>query len=387
MNGISIIRDTLKKALSVRKHPGISSDLSGLRLAMQGVPYLTSREGGAKPPLTIYWNVNSVCNLHCKMCDVGTFNEASNFFKILRIDRKLHEISLDRFKSVVDEVAPFGSVMSINGTEPLMYKPLGKAIAYARRAGLKVAVTTGGYNLPQKASELAEAGLSRLNVSLDGPPGIHNKIRGRPDSFERATDGIAKFKEAAKRQGLNAEVLAAFTISNLNCAYLDEFIDSLASFPVDRINFCYMTYVTKNMAALHNNTWKDKYSVTEMCVNEEVSPDQVDVDLLYKQIQLVKARKDRRIVFLPDYSYEQLTKFFRSEEFMGNTSCMSSWYFIQIQADGELMPFTRCYRVHLGNINSQSFMDIWNGEKAKAWRRDLKREKRFPACARCSLVI
>ena len=96
--------DVLKKAMHAEKHPGISGNTSLPRLAWQGLPYLTSPAGRARPPVTIYWNVNSVCNLHCKMCDVGTFNEDSNFYKNLRIDRKLHEITLEKFSSVIDEV-------------------------------------------------------------------------------------------------------------------------------------------------------------------------------------------------------------------------------------------------------------------------------------------
>src|SRR6185369_10944259 len=120
--------DVLKKAMEARSHPGIRGGSSLLGLARQGLPYITSPAGNARPPITIYWNVNSVCNLHCKMCDVGTFNEESNFYKNLRIDRKLHEITLERFSSVIDEVATYKPTIAINGTEPMMYKPLGKAL-------------------------------------------------------------------------------------------------------------------------------------------------------------------------------------------------------------------------------------------------------------------
>jgi hypothetical protein len=74
--------DVLKKAMHASKHPGIGSQASLYALARQGMPYLTSPKGLAQPPITIYWNVNSVCNLHCKMCDVGMFNEDSNFYEL-----------------------------------------------------------------------------------------------------------------------------------------------------------------------------------------------------------------------------------------------------------------------------------------------------------------
>jgi hypothetical protein len=42
--------------------------------------------------------------------------------------------------------------------------------------------------------------------------------------------------------------------------------------------------------------------------------------------------------------------------------------------------------VPLGNINEQPFLEAWNSDKARAWRGDLRRHGRFPACTRCDMV-
>jgi Fe-coproporphyrin III synthase len=379
--------DMVRKALHARKHPGISGGTSFLGLARQGLPYLTSVSGRARPPITIYWNVNSVCNLYCKMCDVGTFNEDSNFYKNLRIDRKLHEISLEKFRSIVDEVADCRPTMTINGTEPLMYKPLGAAIEYARSRGMEVAVTTGAYNLPQRAEELAAAGLTRLNVSIDGAAELHNQIRGRKDVFQRATDGIVKFHLASKRLGREPEILLLSTIMNLNYTRLEELYDAVRELPVKQINFTNMNFVDHEMAQKHNLKWGKKYTATVNCLSDEVQPRAVDIDVLWDQIQRVKGRGDSRVNFMPMFDKEQLGRYYhRPMEFMGHIPCMSTWYFAQIMADGEVIPYTRCYHVPLGNVNEAPFLEIWNGEKARAWRSDLRQEGRFPACTRCDLV-
>lgn len=382
---MNVAADVLRKALKARKHAGIGSNASIPALALQGLPYLLNTR--ARPPRTIYWNVNSVCNLHCKMCDVGTFNEESNFYKNLRIDRKLHEIDLGRWREIVDEVAPFAPVMAINGTEPLMYKPLVEAVAYARGKGLEVAVTTGGYNLPERAADLARAGLSRLNVSIDGPPDLHNTIRGRKNLFDRVTSGVVEFKRVAKSLGHETEVLALCTISNLNYDRIEEFHDAIAPFPVDRISFNQMTFVDAEMAAAHNVTWGGKYAATVTCLSDEVNPRAVDVDVLFDQVERILAKGGDRVTFLPYYDREQLRRYYHSPaEFMGSLPCMSTWFFAQVMADGEVIPFTRCYNVKLGNINERAFMDIWNGPAAHAWRTDLREQGRFPACTRCPLA-
>jgi len=379
--------DVIRKAFHANRYAGIGSNASLPRLAWQGLPYVTSLRGKARPPLTIYWNVNSVCNLHCKMCDVGTFNEDSNFYKNLRIDRKLHEIQPERFESVVNEVARFRPTIAINGTEPLMYKPLGRVTAYARQAGLEVAVTTGAYNLPERAEELADAGLTRLNVSLDGAPVLHNQIRGRKDVFERATTGIVKFKDALKSRGRDAEVLVNFTIININYGHLEEFYDAITAFPIDRINFTNMNFVTAEMAQAHNVEWGTKYAATVNCLSEEVKPAAVDVDALYEQMHKVKAKGGEKVHFMPFFSRDDLATYYhRPMDFMGKIPCLSTWFIAQVMADGEVIPYTRCYHVPLGNINERPFLEIWNGEKARAWRHDLRANGRFPACTRCDMV-
>jgi len=381
--------DELKKALKVKKHPGMSRSSSLPQLAMQALPYMTSREGKAKVPLTIYWGVNSVCNLRCKMCDVGNVNAESNFFANLRIDGKLHEIKIERFRAVIDEVAHEKPMISITSTEPLMYKPLGEAVAYARSKDLNVAVTTGGYTLPKRAEELAEAGLNHLCVSIDGPPDLHNMIRGRADSFQKSVEGIHMFREATKRLGKKAEVLINFTITNMNYDRLEDFYDAMKDVPVDRINFTYMTFVDHTMADEHNALWGEKYHATVNCLNADTDPARVDVKVLYEQKEAVK-RKDAgtgRVTFLPDFPLEDLERYFlKPGEFMSHSRCMVSWFIAEIIASGEVIPYTRCYHVPFGNINDDSFTDIWNGQKALAWRRELREERRFPGCKRCDLV-
>jgi len=378
-----------KKALNVWKTAGFSVDRTPLtRLAWQGLPYLTDAAGGARAPLTVYWSINSVCNLHCRMCDVGTANADANFWKILRIDRKLHEIPIELFRSVIDEIAPTRPSIAVNATEPLMYKPLGEAIQYVRSKSMKIGVTTGGYLLPERAKELADAGLGRLNVSIDGPPDVHNAIRGRKDVFQKATDGIRLYDEACRARGRESDVAIVFTVTNMNQHALTGFMDSIQDLPVKTVSFNWMTFITPEQASHHNSAWGEKYPATETCLSSDVHPSRVDTAVLWKQVTDIKKRNDPRVTINPDYTREDLDRFFHQpEQFMGHTPCMSSWHFAQILADGDCMPFTRCYPVSFGNIHETKFLDIWNGAKAREWRKDLRTHRRFPACSRCPLVV
>jgi len=376
--------DELKKAFSAKKHAGVSNRLSFPVLVRQALPFLISPGGYARPPLTVYWGINSTCNLACKMCDVGMANKDSNFFKNLRLDGSRQDIPLEKFTAVIDEVAAYRPMISITSTEPLLYRQLSEAIAYTKGKGLEISVTTNGYLLPRLAEELAQAGLSRLNVSIDGPPEVHNLIRGRRDSFQRATEGVILFKEAARRRGLQLEALCAFTITNLNFTKLVEFVEAIAPIPFDRVIFGHMTFITPEMARVHNEIWGDRYPASPSCINEVATPFQLDTEVLNQQIQEVIRRQDPRIIFLPHLGSEQLrTYYHRPMEFISRSRCMVNWFIAEIIASGEVIPYTRCFHLSFGNIHEQKFMDIWNGEKMRAWRRELRRRRRFPACSRC----
>jgi len=378
------MRYEIIKALEVFLHPGIST--SPLKLIRNAVPYYIYPKVNARPPLTIYWSINSVCNLRCKMCDVGTVDEEGTFYKNLRIDRKFHEIDINIFKAVIDEVAAAKPFIAINSTEPLLYRHLIEAIEYCTHRRLETAVTTGGYTLPKLAENLAEAGLKRLNVSLDGPPHIHNAIRGRQDSFERSVEGIYKFYNKSKQIGLRSQIYINCVITNMNYEYIPEFTDIVTELPITSLNFTYFWFINESIAEEQNRLYGNIYPVSKSCYNEFTDLDSIDTEKLF--IQMSSLEKRKKVKFLPFFSKEELFTYFQQSEcFMKkDAKCLASWFFAQILADGRVVPYTRCHNLAFGNVNEQSFYNIWNGEDMKNWRAFIKKHKKMPMCKRCDLV-
>ena len=374
----------IKKALTVKRHAGVSSNMTLPVLARSAAPYFLSRAGSARPPLTVYWSINSVCNLSCKMCDVGMQVAESNFFKNLRLDASRDEIEIEVFQKVIDEVAEFKPMIAITSTEPLIYRPLPQAIEHTVKRGLQVAVTTGGYNLQSRAEELVDAGLTRLTISIDGPPHIHNEIRGRKDSFERATQGLARFKELSQARGRQVDALINYTVTNHNYFCLADFMKSIEGLPVDVVNVSLMSFVDEKMAKLHNQDYGDQYNATVNCMAGGTDPTAVDVEVLKAELGILRRDFAHRAMTLPEQSDSQLEVYFKdSLSFINANRCMVSWFIAQIIANGDVIPYTRCYNIPLGNVREQPFMEIWNGPVMRAWRQDLRGHKKFPACTRC----
>jgi MoaA/NifB/PqqE/SkfB family radical SAM enzyme len=373
----------IKKGFEGLKHPGISS--SPFKLIRNGTPYLFSGKIKVPPPLTVYWSINSVCNLRCKMCDVGTANEEGTFFKTLRINRKLHEIPIELFKSVVDETKTFKPLMAINSTEPLMYKPIIEAVDYCTSSSIKTAITTGAYKLPELAKDLVNAGLTRLNVSIDGPQELHNTIRGRKDVFQRAIEGIRVFDEESKRKGITPEIFINYTITNLNFDNLYNLEQDLKEVNYTKINYVLMWFLSPEIVKMQNQLFDD-YKVSVSCFDDHVNPKKVDVEKLLNEVSKVSKNPRTEILFHNKKNWLEHYFVNYNELFKNAPGCMASWFFTQILADGKVVVYTRCHNKEFGNIHDEPLMQIWNGEKMKGWRTFIKREQKMPMCARCDLA-
>ncbi len=93
----------------------------------------------------------------------------------------------------------------LTGGEPLLRKDLHKLIAVLTRMdGLEdIGLTTNGVHLAKQAKKLKEAGLQRVNVSLDAiDDEVFKTINGRNVSTKPVLKGI----EAAKEAGLEVKV-------------------------------------------------------------------------------------------------------------------------------------------------------------------------------------
>lgn len=374
----------MKKAFEVLLHPGV--DTNFLRMMKNAFPYYVNPTGNVPAPLTLYWSINSVCNMKCRMCDIGMKNRQGTFYKNLAIDSNLHEIDLKVFTSVIEELASAKPFIVFNSTEPLLYKHIAEAIQYCKERQLKTALTTNGYLLPEKAAKLANSGLNRLNISLDGPPSIHNEIRGRTDSFEKVREGIIEFSRSSSELHGDTKILVNFVITNMNYMYLNQFMNSIDEWPVDQINFTYFWFISPDNARQHNQVFGNVYPVSTSCYSEFINPDQVDIAVLWEQINQVKKRKN--VHFLPYFSKPELNVYFHEcHKFMNNNGrCLASWFFVQILADGNVIPHSRCHSESLGNINNQRFYEVWNGNRMKKWRRFIRKHKRMPMCKRCDLM-
>jgi Fe-coproporphyrin III synthase len=91
--------------------------------------------------------------------------------------------------------------VAFSGGEPLIYPGLQQALRRAKALGLRTSVTTNGTLLDPPRLEALRDLVGLLAISLDGPPDLHNEIRGSSSAFDRLITGIENLRSTGIRFG------------------------------------------------------------------------------------------------------------------------------------------------------------------------------------------
>jgi MoaA/NifB/PqqE/SkfB family radical SAM enzyme len=334
-------------------------------------------------PEWIVLGVNNTCNLHCKMCDVGTQSLETNFATNLVGTTPLN-MPMELFEKIADQTERYfpKAKLGFAFTEPLAYPGIVKAIEYASKKNLYTAITTNALLLPNKAEALVKAGLSEIYVSLDGLEMTHNMIRGNKKSFQKALEGIRKLFLFPN----HPRVSIVSAITEWNVDNLKLFADYFKDLPLHEIGFMHTQFGESAIAIAHNKIWGNTYPATESNL-DEMSLNHMDLPLLLEQIQKITQEEyPFEIYFSPEiHDLESLKTYYHKSEVIIGKRCEAVYSSIMIKSDGSAIPaHGRCYNLKVGNLYETSLQDIWNSNVFGKFRKDLRDAGGFlPACSRC----
>jgi MoaA/NifB/PqqE/SkfB family radical SAM enzyme len=155
------------------------------------------------------FDVTAACNLSCIHC----YNDSGKKYE--------DELTDEEAMSVARQIAEFSPVtVCICGGEPLVRKNLMQIIECVSSAAGSVNMVTNGLLINEhKVHELAESGLTAMQVSLDGVNAFqHDILRNYQGSFDKAINAIKLGKQA----GL--EIHVAMTPSKLNYRTIEQYV-------------------------------------------------------------------------------------------------------------------------------------------------------------------
>lgn len=175
----------------------------------------------------VQWHLTEKCNLRCRHC----YQEGRN----------LEELSLAEIYREIDEITDmlaawqenydldFSPSFNITGGEPFLRPDFFDILERITHTGFETYILSNGTCISlDMAQKIAALGVRGVQISLEGPEEIHDRLRGR-GSFTAALQGVRHLRQAGVKVSLNA------TISRMNAGYLKEMAELAVKLEVPRL--------------------------------------------------------------------------------------------------------------------------------------------------------
>lgn len=289
-------------------------------------------------PISISFEPTTSCNLRCPECPSG----------LRSFTRPTGMLQKNLFESTIDQLASTVTYLTFYFQgEPYLHHQFLEMVNYASKKNIYTATSTNAHYLKDDiAKATVESGLDRLIISIDGTSQEtyqSYRVGGNLDKVIEGTSTILKWKKELKSK--TPHVIFQFLVVKPNEHQIPEVYDLARKLGVDEVKLkTAQIYDYQNGSELIPTI--EKYS-----------------------------RYKRR----PDGTFE-------IKNAMAN-HCWKMWHSCVITWDGKVVPccFDKDAHFVLGDLNKNSFEEIWKGEPYHQFRASLlKSRNEIEICKNCS---
>ena len=350
-------------------------------------------------PYLIHLMPTQRCNLRCKSC--GQWG-STGFFKDAGDQKDSKSLDKEVFKSFIDQVAPFKPTIFLTGGEPFLHKDIIELIQHIKSRNLVCWIVSNGTMFEKYAEEIVDAGVDVLYVSIDGPAEMHDEVRGMVNCYEKIKSGVEKIKELKARRALNTPKLCQIsTISNHSYKNLSSFPDITEDLGFDMLIIKHSYFTLTEVGKKYEEVMEKYFSCSAPSWKGWARDDfGMDLDFIQKSLYDMQERKNKFLLsFFPHVKVEDIHKYYSNDPELfypikknGKVSkgtygdkymkCIAPWTHLMVYPNGEAMICNDNPDYILGNIYDDSFKEIWNGEKARKFRKFIRKHS-LPICSRC----
>lgn len=286
-------------------------------------------------PMIVFVDPASTCNFKCRFCPTGDRQ------LIKETGRWQGLMDFTIYKKIIDDLKEFDRPLKVlrlyKEGEPLLNNRFADMVRYAKESGVVeyIDTTTNGYLLePKKIKPILDAGLDRINISVDGLSDQQFlEFTGVKVDFEKFADNIRNLYEIKG----DCEICIKITGDFMSADEKEFFFDTFGDF-ADRIFI------------------------------ENVAPCWPEYDV-----------QDRLDVAITKGIYDQP---------IGNVNtCPYMFYSISVNSDGSvsLCFLDWAHRLIIGDVRKKSLKEIWDGEALFQYQIDhlFGKRKENPVCGQC----
>jgi radical SAM enzyme (rSAM/lipoprotein system) len=289
---------------------------------------------------TLFWECTLRCNLACLHCGSDC-----------RVSSDSSDMPLEDFLKVIDELTPYVNpnkvLIIFTGGEALLRKDIEQCGSELYRRGYPWGIVSNGMAFDKRLDGLLAAGMRSATISLDGFEKAHNRLRGHPQSYEKAVRSV---------QGLIRTTGVVWDV--VTCA--------------NQWNFDDLPEFKRFLIDLGVKKWRI-FTIFPAGRAVRIPELQLDDDQFTRLMDFIRDCRREGIIhtsygcegFLGNYEMEVRDHFFK---------CNAGVHVASVLADGSISacPSIRS-NFHQGNIYTDRLIDVWNNRfqpfRDRSWAR------------------
>lgn len=312
------------------------------------------------------------CNLLCKHC--------------MRTEKFLgRDISFDVFKKYLSNFHPgmCDTLLLSDFGEPFLRRDLLGILRYVKSQGFsKVEVVSNGtlFDKHDFQAIIKEGLLRRIRISTEAASKeMFEKIRGGDYGlFLSNLKMVIKYKAELNSQYPSLILNVVCLKENLH--ELPRIMDLAHDYKIDFVCFVHLNSITMDILNEPQNDFLEK-----LCVSSQ-HLDNCDHELKKRIFQIIDEKSRKYSVnYLPPEDYfavKETNGVLKS----GKSKCNMPYQWVQIGLDGSVFPCCQISKkITVGNLNDNSFEQIWSNKKFEGFRKDLEEGVANDWCKICNI--
>lgn len=286
-------------------------------------------------PMVLFVDPSSVCNFRCKFCPTG------NPDLIKSTSRWQGRMDLGLYKKIIDDLKEFDRPLKVlrlyKDGEPFLNNNFAEFVQYAKISGRVeyIDTTTNGYLLePKRIKPFLDAGLDRINISLDGMSDEQfHDFTGVKVDFKKFVENVQRLYEMKGNCEICIKIAGDFLSEEDKQRFFDTFGDYSDRIFIENVAPCW----------------------PEFGVQERLGV--------------------------------SMAKGIYGQEVVNVNTCPYMFYSISVNSDGSV---SLCFldwarKLIVGDVRKQSLKEIWDGEALFQYRMEQLRGQRMKnaVCGKC----
>ncbi len=286
----------------------------------------------------VAYEITRNCNLSCIHCRASA-----------TMGPYTGELDTPASLRLLDQIAETGTpIVILTGGEPLLRPDIFEIAGYGTDKGLRMVMAPNGTLITEtSARQMADAGIRRISISLDGATKeSHDCFRGVDGAYEGALNGIRFAKEA----GIEFQINTTITKTNLDqIPKIQELAVELGAIahhifllvPTGRGKYIVDQAISATEYEQTLNWFYDQKEKTPLQLKATCAPH-------YYRILRQRAREEGKSVTFQTHGLDAVTR-----------GCLGGTGFCFISHQGIVQP-CGFLNLNCGDITKTSFNDVWN---------------------------